>query len=233
MTDGDAAATMPPQEPAAGQASSPSVDSRQQKLVDAARDGWLVLQALAFGYRQNVARIDFLQQGLDALSVLTSIWLVAVLWGVQELVPQGPYRGHLASLIGVIGTLLSLAVVSLVIMSWRSEWRGTSERHRELADIAAKLADRYREIFQAQQLDEGKLKRVDSDRRGFESEQSRPLGTMPDWCVPEGFQHVGKRHPDQNIRCNSCNRLWNDLQSLPWWRWWIIFGKCENCGFVK
>lgn len=178
-----------------------------------------------------MGNLEAKQIWLDGLSVLTAIWLIVVSWGAQELIPDGTFQDEIKTLISVAGTSLSLIVVSMAIISWRREWRGTTDRHRELADDAARLGDRYSEIFQAAELDQSKLKRADTDRRNFETEQHKPLGAMPTWCIREGFQHVGQKHLDQNVRCNSCNRRWSELQALPWWR--IFFGKCKNCGFAK
>lgn len=211
----------------------PFIKPREQKMIDNARDNWLMSEATAFGYRQNVKRLEQLQQWLDGLSVLVAIWLVAILWGVQELVPSGVYQQELKTIVSVVGTLLSLTVVSLVLVSWRSEWRGASERHRTLADKSARLGDRYRDIFQAEVFDETKYRKAEEEKRTFESEQSQPLGVLPDWCIPKGFEHAARKHPDQNVRCNSCMRSWENLRAVPWWRLRIIYGKCKNCGFVK
>ncbi|MCC7418661.1 MAG: hypothetical protein IT428_00120 [Planctomycetaceae bacterium] len=205
---------------------------RIQALVDEARNRRLTLEAIAHGYRSNVSRVESLQKLLDVLSVLIAIWFVAVLWGIQEAVPAARLE-TVKIAVNLVGTGLSLAVVSLVILSWRGEWRGITERHRQLADFAAKLAGRYRNIYEAVTFDEAKFRKVEEERQDFESQQNLPLGSMPPSCVPEGFRHVGKSYPQQNVRCHVCNRTWSELQLVPWWHTRVVFGKCENCGFVK
>jgi len=203
-------------------------------MIDESRDNWLILQAAAEGYRQNVRSIERKQGLLDILSVLVSVWLVVVLWGVKELIPHGEYQTWITTLINVAGTVVAIAVVSLLIMSWRQEWRGKAERHRQLGDEADRLAARYFEIFQEDEIDEARLTKAKQDHRGLISEENQPLGGIPRWARQRGFQHVGQRYPKQNVRCNTCARNWDELQKRrrAWWRG-LLFGKCETCGVPR
>jgi hypothetical protein len=215
-------------------AAVPAPMAKQQRMMDEARDAWLVLQAAAEGYRQNVRSLERKQGLYDLLSVLVAIWLVVVLWGVKELIPHGEYQVWITTVINVAGTGAAIGVVSLVIMSWRQEWRGRTDRQRQLADTADRLGARYFDIFQEEVIDEGRFNKAKQDHRAFISDENLPLGGIPPWARHKGFQHVGQRHPKQNIRCNTCNRDWNELRKRrgAWWRrWW--FGKCDNCGVPK
>jgi hypothetical protein len=60
----------------------PVADPKEQGMRDTARDAWLVMQATAYAYRQNVAWLESLQKWLDVLSVLVAVWLLLVLWGL-------------------------------------------------------------------------------------------------------------------------------------------------------
>jgi hypothetical protein len=218
----------------ADQEASPSLTmTKQQRQLDDARDAWLVLQAVAEGYRQNARHIERMQGWLDFLGFLNAMGLIVVLWGIKELIPPGDYQSTVNTSVNVAGTFVAFALVSLMVMTWRNEWRGKTELHRELANQAERLATRFNELVLNEPLDENKLTKAKQDRLSFERDENKTLGGIPQWAKQRGFQHVGQRYPNQNIKCHECDRNWVELRPKLSSLWRFIWRRCNNCGVVR
>lgn len=204
-----------------------------QSQLDEARDYWLVLQATAEGYRQSVRWLERLQEVLDILGVLIAIWLVVVLWGIQEFIPEGDYRVWFSRVVNFTGTILAIAQVSLTIISWRSEWRGKTEYQRTLSNDADRIANLFRDVFQSKTQDEKKLDKSRAEYSKLVIDENKPLGKLPKWSRWKGFQHVGMKYPTQNVKCTACGRYWKDLSQKLNSSKWLTFRKCQSCGVVR
>jgi hypothetical protein len=186
------------------------------------------LEGKEFAYDETIRRIESWQKTLDILSFLLAVWGLFILWVLLAAGGDSLRQWH--DTVSLIGAGLSLAVGSIIVCSWRYDWRGQVERKRKLSETAHTLIEHYRRLSLEDSIDAGKLDRWEHDVAEFEAERKHYLGTLRQRMLQLGWQDVAIRNSEISVDCQVCRRTWGPEMARTRNSWRSYFFGCEGCG---
>src|SRR5216683_3049418 len=207
------------------------LEPNEIRLLTEARNERLRLEGKRFALDEAVSRIERWQVVYDVLSIVLAIWLLIALWGIRLLIPPGDVQEWADKIATFGGTLLSFAVISLTLWSWRKEWGAQVEAKRGLSRTARELMSEYEEIANEAIIDLEKLRKWHQKRIKFEDDMGHRWARYSLRCRQLGHQHVGIRHHrDMPIECEQCGRRWEPRFAQLSTSWKSYFKGCRGCG---
>jgi hypothetical protein len=201
----------------------PALTEAEALLLTEARTAKWKLEAYEFAYDAYIRTLHGRKTLLEFLAVLVAVVFLFLQYLVKE-----QQAAH--TVLGYIGTGLSLAVILIVVWGYIARWPDQIEKKRELSAKIRGMLGEHKKLTEVRPLAEAKIRRWLAECLEFEGERKHELATVPRYYLKRAHQHIGNTYPGCGFKCTMCGREWvPEMNKRAFWTWLPFFG-CNSCG---
>ncbi len=193
-------------------------------VLTEARTVFWKIQSYEFAYDYTVRVLGYKQLLFDYTGVVIAVLFLYF----QASVPDS--QKILQSVLGKVGSLLSLFVIFASIWSAMSEWKAKSRSMQQLSTAAKDLQKSYKKAVAIRPVDQPKVQKWLLDAVEFDEKRKEPLATVSGYAMQLGFQHIGNLHMSRGVVCNVCGKQWSVESNRRAKFTWLPGYGCKTCG---
>lgn len=196
-------------------------DEEVRKRTDA-RDRLLRAAAFEFAFEHSARRL----RRLALLSEFAGVALALVLLLVLYVLGEGPWQEFAAA----SGTALSTIVVLMTVWRHMARWDEQIRLKRTLSRNYRDLVGELELLLTGTWNNDAYLQCRDRDVE-LDKQRKEPEAELASHDSRSGHRHVAKKHPKEEVTCQSCHRTWKPEFARESAVWRVIpRATCKHCG---